>query len=162
MQELRRQLNLLHQQKIIEFSPQSDAAQLVWTQPRRDRELLGLDWAGIRKRAALRRQKLESSIAYAQSQRCRMQDLLAYFGEKAEPCGKCDRCVESQPKTSGSPEALEKMCLKIESILRRESLFPNELLEAFDQRHHPLVREALHILVLESRIHDNKGKLAIT
>ena len=42
----------------------------------------------------LEKSRVEMMRSYAESDRCRMQFLLAYFGEQLEePCGHCDRCA---------------------------------------------------------------------
>ncbi len=38
-------------------------------------------------------QKLDAMLGFAEAPDCRRQRLLAYFGEKSEPCGHCDNCV---------------------------------------------------------------------
>src|SRR6185437_10724658 len=44
-------------------------------------------------RKRLERAKLDALLAFAESTRCRRQQLLAYFGEMLEqPCGNCDNC----------------------------------------------------------------------
>ena len=39
-------------------------------------------------------QKLDAMLGLAEAPDCRRQRLLAYFGEKSEPCGHCDNCLE--------------------------------------------------------------------
>ncbi len=39
-------------------------------------------------------QKLDAMLGLAEACDCRRVRLLAYFGEKSEPCGKCDNCVD--------------------------------------------------------------------
>ncbi len=49
-------------------------------------------------RKRLERAKLDALLAYAETTRCRRQQLLGYFGETlAEPCGNCDNCLEPPP-----------------------------------------------------------------
>ena len=36
---------------------------------------------------------LSAMQAYCQVQKCRAQQLIAYFGQDSEPCGKCDVCA---------------------------------------------------------------------
>jgi ATP-dependent DNA helicase RecQ len=38
--------------------------------------------------------RLDALLAFAETSGCRKQALLGYFGEPAEPCGACDRCLE--------------------------------------------------------------------
>jgi ATP-dependent DNA helicase RecQ len=44
---------------------------------------------------AVDRRRLDALAALCESVRCRRQDLLAYFGEAAPPCGNCDICLEA-------------------------------------------------------------------
>jgi len=42
----------------------------------------------------IREQKrLEALLAYCEAPKCRRQVLLSYFGDKNEPCGNCDNCI---------------------------------------------------------------------
>ena len=59
-------------------------------------------------RKRLERSKLDALLAFAESTRCRRQQLLAYFGETLEqPCGNCDNCLEPPP-TWDATEAAQK------------------------------------------------------
>jgi ATP-dependent DNA helicase RecQ len=59
-------------------------------------------------RKRLERAKLDALLAFAESTRCRRQQLLAYFGETLErPCGNCDNCLEPPP-TWDATEAAQK------------------------------------------------------
>jgi ATP-dependent DNA helicase RecQ len=59
-------------------------------------------------RKRLERAKLDALLAYAETTRCRRQQLLGYFGETlAEPCGNCDNCLEPPP-TWDATEAAQK------------------------------------------------------
>ncbi len=51
-----------------------------------------VDWRRIRKRRAAALERLEAIERFAASRGCRRQELLTYFGERSEPCGRCDRC----------------------------------------------------------------------
>jgi ATP-dependent DNA helicase RecQ len=42
---------------------------------------------------AVDRARLEALVTLCESERCRRQNLLAYFGEPAPPCGNCDICL---------------------------------------------------------------------
>jgi len=59
-------------------------------------------------RKRLERGKLDALLAFAESTRCRRQQLLAYFGETLEqPCGNCDNCLDPPP-TWDATEAAQK------------------------------------------------------
>jgi len=47
--------------------------------------------------------KLEALVAFTEASGCRRQVLLAHFGETlAEPCGRCDRCLEPDHSVDGT------------------------------------------------------------
>ncbi|WP_245911636.1 DNA helicase RecQ [Malikia granosa] len=54
------------------------------------------------------RGKLEALLALAEATDCRRVRLLAYFGEKSQPCGNCDNCLHP-PQTWNATEAARKL-----------------------------------------------------
>jgi ATP-dependent DNA helicase RecQ len=51
------------------------------------------------------RQRLNALVALCEAPRCRRQTLLAYFGERTEPCGNCDLCIDGVMSFDGTVEA---------------------------------------------------------
>lgn len=51
------------------------------------------------------RQRLDALIGYCESPTCRRRALLAYFGEKIDPCGNCDVCVDPVELADGTTYA---------------------------------------------------------
>ena len=49
--------------------------------------------------------RLDTLVAYCESPTCRRVALLAYFGERAEPCGNCDMCLDPPETRDGTEEA---------------------------------------------------------
>ncbi len=49
--------------------------------------------------------RLNSLVIYAEAQGCRRQTLLAYFGDKSEPCGNCDNCITPVELRDGQEDA---------------------------------------------------------
>ena len=47
---------------------------------------------------------------------CRSQKLLSYFGEEAEKCGNCDRCITEQSKDKEDAELFLKLMDKPTTI----------------------------------------------
>jgi ATP-dependent DNA helicase RecQ len=45
-------------------------------------------------RKRMERQKLDALLGLAETAGCRRQALLSYFGDRCEPCGNCDTCIE--------------------------------------------------------------------
>ena len=55
-----------------------------------------------RKRREHRR--LDALLGYCESPACRRRVLLSYFGERTEPCGNCDACLEPAEMVDGTAE----------------------------------------------------------
>lgn len=52
-------------------------------------------------------QKLDAMLGLSECTDCRRVRLLAYFGEKSEPCGKCDNCVNPPETVDRTTEAIK-------------------------------------------------------
>ncbi len=50
-------------------------------------------------------QRLNALIGYCESATCRRRALLAYFGERIEPCGNCDVCIDPVDLADGTEYA---------------------------------------------------------
>jgi ATP-dependent DNA helicase RecQ len=48
------------------------------------------------------RKRLDALVTLCESPRCRRQNLLAYFGETAQPCGNCDICLDGAQVVDGT------------------------------------------------------------
>ncbi|MBN9257729.1 MULTISPECIES: DNA helicase RecQ [unclassified Mesorhizobium] len=49
--------------------------------------------------------RLDTLIGYCETAQCRRQILLGYFGERAQPCGNCDNCLNQVERADGGAEA---------------------------------------------------------
>lgn len=49
--------------------------------------------------------RLDSLLAYCEATQCRRVSLLAYFGDKSEPCGNCDVCLDPPKVIDGTEDA---------------------------------------------------------
>lgn len=54
-------------------------------------------------------QRLGALLGYAEAATCRRQILLGYFGERAEPCGNCDVCLDPAARIDGTADARKVM-----------------------------------------------------
>ena len=64
----------------------------------------GMDYETYRR---LARNRLDALVGLAETTACRRQQLLAYFGEEAAPCGNCDNCMDP-PQTWDATVAARK------------------------------------------------------
>jgi len=49
--------------------------------------------------------RLDALLGYCEAPSCRRASLLAYFGERIDPCGNCDICLNPAERVDGSEEA---------------------------------------------------------
>lgn len=97
-QDVIHDLKLLHRQAVISYQPRKDQPQLCFLQERVSASYLRIDMALIQQRRKAMEERIDAIAAYARnSEVCRTQQLVAYFGEQdAAPCGVCDVCVKKQ------------------------------------------------------------------
>ncbi|SMR83404.1 ATP-dependent DNA helicase RecQ [Aliiroseovarius halocynthiae] len=63
--------------------------------------------------------RLNALLGLAEAHGCRRQQLLAYFGEKAEPCGNCDLCATPPDLFDGTVDVMKALS----AILRTDERF---------------------------------------
>jgi ATP-dependent DNA helicase RecQ len=89
-------LNYLKRLGMLNYEPQTDKPQLVFTQPRVDSDDIMISKEHLADRKKRFVQRANSVLRYVESlHKCRSMMLLNYFGEKTEQrCGSCDYCRE--------------------------------------------------------------------
>jgi len=100
LDEVKKSLQLLHQQQILSYEPAKDSPQIIFTVPRQHEDNLSINKRFLTERKVLAESKAKDVSAYLGNHtQCRTQQLLAYFGEqKEERCGVCDVCVDEKHK----------------------------------------------------------------
>ena len=93
-QQVKEQLQALHQLEVIQYHPQKTHPQLTFTTARHPVAQLPVATQKLQHRATIATEKVEAIIHYVTHQhRCRAQLLLEYFGEVTyQKCGQCDVC----------------------------------------------------------------------
>ncbi len=96
--ETLKQLKLLHQDKIINYTYTKNTAKIVFLVPREDRYTLGKLKANVEKRLEHNKAKYRAMVAYISNKElCRQRQLASYFGEHiADDCGQCDVCMNNK------------------------------------------------------------------
>lgn len=169
--DVRKQFGLLERQKMIEYREQGELPMLTWTLPRAPSEHLSLDWARLRERAASRAKRLEAAIGYAETERCRSRQLLAYFGDEGAACGLCDVCAAERARArdraaapKGGPSApseTDRYAHKLHALLKRDPLTAADILASFQGRHHAKVERALTYMLDNGILEERRGKIAL-
>ncbi len=92
--ELYQNLKFLSQQKIIHYIPKREAPVIQFLIERIDKSRIRISPANYSDRKVAYQNRVDAVINYARTEdRCRSEQLLAYFGEHgSKPCGQCDVC----------------------------------------------------------------------
>lgn len=91
--EVRKALEIMVQNAVIDYRPQREKPQLIFTQEIVSARDVLIDKKIYDFRKKRYHQKMKAAIAYAERPVCRNQQLLSYFGETAKKCGICDVCL---------------------------------------------------------------------
>lgn len=151
--ELQQSLQLLHQEGILDYKPQKEEPQLFFINGRMDANTVAFDHVAYNFRKEQQKKRLENAIQYAETNQCRSQQLLTYFGEiDASICGTCDVCLEQKKERSLDSQSYARYQDKIELILKRESLTLAEVLESFAKSKEKVVVLTLEYLLEEGKI----------
>ena len=148
-------LEKLQQLEILKYLPRTNAPKLIFTKNRAEASTIRISEELLEKRKQLKKQKMESIIAYSENITiCRTQQLLDYFGEENNyKCGKCDVCVERN-KLDISDLEFEKIKKYLQNILSEKEMISSEIVNTITD-----VREEKIIKVLQWLIDNGQIKL---
>lgn len=132
IEEIKQNLKALNDLDVIDYIPRSETPKLIWIENRMSSKHLVIDWKQQRERKQHDEKKINAAISYALSKICRSNQLLSYFGQEAENCGQCDICLKNKQQVK---ELLHVFIPKVKSILKREQLTLNEMIDSFNSRH---------------------------
>lgn len=137
---------------LLEYFPFKNKPQLTFLRERVAAENLTIDLEKFNFRRERAEIRVERAIRFAETLRCRSQQLLEYFEESgSEPCGICDVCTgRNKPELSG--EDLAAYSRKIRELLRDAPLDLPKIFEAFAEKHRDLVSKTLVFLESEGKI----------
>jgi len=146
-------LTFLARQGLLEYIPQTDRPQLIFTSERVDSKDLYFSPSNYRNLKKEAGERLETMIRYAESTgKCRSQELLAYFGEcDSRRCGKCDVCLERN-KISLNEAEFDQVGGIIKPLLKTRPCTVEELVEAASPVHEDKVILALSWLVDSGKV----------
>ena len=148
-------LEKLQQLEILKYLPRTNAPKLIFTKNRAEASTIRISEEILKKRKELKKQKMESIIAYAENSTiCRTQQLLEYFGEENNyKCGKCDVCVERN-KLEISDLEFEEIKKYLQNILSEKAMISSEIINTITD-----VREEKVLKVLQWLLDNGKIKL---
>jgi ATP-dependent DNA helicase RecQ len=123
-------LNELQQFHLLQYEPQKDAPQVVFTKPRADSEEMQLNYELLKRRKHAHEMRLTAMKHYVSSDStCRSQLLLSYFGEEDGPrCGICDVCLRRN-KLDLSDLEFKQITEHVIEMVNRQPLSISEIVD---------------------------------
>lgn len=160
---VRKALQYMHQRGLIEYEPQHDAPQLLFTTPRHDAARLPLDTKRLTQFRKTALHKAEAVVHYLQTpNRCRTRLLLEYFGEiSAQDCRICDYCLAQKRinRQENHENLLQKQVL---AYLSQKPLHPKSLTEKFEPRFAAGLPDVIRRLLEQGKvIYNQQGQLRL-
>lgn len=130
VEEVKKELGILHQAGIIIYKPQKDNPQVLLLRPRVKAEEVTIDREAFNKRKQRFLDRVQQMMRYVNEKaECRSRMLAVYFGDDSvKDCGVCDNCLRKK-QTALSKEEFDSLHHRILNLVKYESLSPATLLE---------------------------------
>ena len=145
--ELLDMLKYMEQFGVIEIQYQTSLPQITFLTERLPDSHFNLKNEIYHTRKEVENNKLNAMIHYITDNTCRSEAISNYFNTKAEKCGTCDICTEEKNNVYSSDELSELILSNLPKSLDQLS----NLLKVNKKS----IQKALHILILEEKIHFN-------
>lgn len=116
--EVVKQLKVLHRESVVSYLPKTENPKIVFLVNRPPDSYFFLETDGyemLKNRAVVR---MNTMIDYIHGIECRTQQLLKYFDEVCDPCGRCDICQGSH-----SDDYTKEDLDRVEQFLKNQGTF---------------------------------------
>ena len=129
IEDVKKQLSILHQFGIIDYHPQKDSPQILLLRNRIKAEDLTINMNEYNRRKEKFRLRTKEMIRFVnENTECRSRIIATYFGDAAvRSCGICDNCLRVKSITV-SKEEFESINHRILNTVKYEPLHAKELL----------------------------------
>lgn len=162
--EVKKQLNILHKQGIINYTAQTDIPQIYFLMNRSVPKYMYFDHEAYKTRKHAFEKKLKHIINYvALSKTCRSTYIARYFGdEKIKDCGICDNCLKRKTKPL-TAHKLAEISKEIEDLLTGNSMSLTQMENRLTKFTPKNIKETLHYLHSEGKILlQTDGKISLS
>lgn len=162
-EEIKNQLQRLHENGIIEYTPQKDSPQIYFLRNRIRTEELTIDMTGYQARKRQYLLRLQRMADYVQEEtECRSREIGEYFGDtNMNACGVCDNCLRQKTITV-TKEEFDDIHHRIMAILNQETLFAKELLARLSDIKKEKAWKVIEFLQAENKIiMDKSGRVRL-
>lgn len=154
------QLNILHNYRIITYTPRKEKPQVYLFQNRIRADDLTIDIIQYNRRKKQYEERLNAMQMYITSSECRSMMIARYFGDEASvPCGICDNCINSRKKKL-TGEEFGQLSSMIMNEIKSEPLSAKDLTKKIKGIPEHTIKEVVRFLLGEEKICvDTVGKL---
>jgi ATP-dependent DNA helicase RecQ len=161
VQQVTDALQQLNEFEVLSYLPQTDKPQVTYLKPRHTSANLWIDRQYLETRKAVYRKKMEAMLAYCETDKCRSQQMLAYFNQPDAPkCGVCDVCLrEKRLQNAGQTQSL--ITDEILQLLSTAPLGLEQLVTAIKHGKNPERLTVIRQLLDSKRIKTNGDKYYI-
>ncbi len=153
--EITSMLQYLEKAGIFDISWQSSLPTLTFEHERLPDDYLRISNEIYHSRKELYFDRLEKAINYLQSDKCRVQQMLNYFGQETEPCGKCDNCEHKDYLKEFPTKEINSLMTFLASPKTIEEIASNfKISQSF-------TKKILFNMVLKSILMENEGLYSV-
>jgi ATP-dependent DNA helicase RecQ len=159
--DIKQALQTLTAFRILQYTPQNDAPQIIFKKHRVNVADLFIDLTKYEQRKVAFTDRVKQMVSYTSISTCRSQYINTYFGDAVtKPCGICDNCLKA--KTSPlSKEEFGLISQKITSLLAQASLAPEQLLTQLKSIEKEKAWQVLNFLQAENKVRIDKNGLLV-
>ncbi len=111
-ESLKQKLNTLEKQGIFEINWQHDSPQVTFLEERLPETHFYIKPEVLKTRKEVAIEKFSYVVDYLTEELCRSMQLVAYFGQKGEPCGICDVCKRKQKPEINKGKSIQQIVLE--------------------------------------------------
>ena len=146
--EVRKQLTRLHAMGLVDYKSSNAKSQITLLRERVPEQNFTIDLKAYNFRKERAISRMNSILAYLKDEvTCREAFIRQYFDEQdAQPCGHCDRCLNTKTKPTGWMEMIYKVLDDYEGITVKD------FLGQYNAEHQPAIKSELRQLAEENRI----------
>lgn len=147
-QDFIQQIEFIQKYGILDVTWRSTLPTITFLQERVADEFFNLKYEIYLDRKTTALEKAQYMLDFCENKRCRAQQLIAYFGQMSEKCGKCDSCIEEQNTIKITEQNLLDKLKQPTSIQELKTYFSCE---------EESVNDVLRKLLKEERVKYNRG-----
>lgn len=158
VEEVKKQLQELHDSGVIDYQPQKDTPQLYLLRNRIKAEDISINMVAYHQRKEQFQQRMKQMVVYVKElTECRSRIIGTYFGDdNIKACGVCDNCLRQKASTL-SKEEFEAIHLRIISLLKDNPLHTKDMLLRLDTIKKEKAWKVIEFLQAENKIEMDAG-----